>query len=82
MYPSPRTTPGFLNTKARTALVTWLVVYPLINLLLLVLDPLVAQWPMPLRTLLLTGLMVPVVVFWAMPLARKRFRNFLRPQQW
>lgn len=66
--------------KARMAIVTWIVVYPLITGLLLVLDPLLAGLPMPLRTLVLTAIMVPVMVFIAMPFATTRLHRWLTAQ--
>lgn len=41
--------------------------YPTITLLLAVTGPLVADWPLPLRTLLLTVIAVPLMVFVLLP---------------
>lgn len=68
-----------MNDRLRTALITWLVVYPMITALLAILEPWVSGWPMPLRTLLLSALMVPLMVLWAMPLATTKFAAFLNP---
>lgn len=70
-----------MKRKARTVIVTWVVVYPMITGLLTVLEPIVASWPMPVRTLLLTTIMVPLMVVWAMPVAIVRFHCFLDPKQ-
>ena len=40
---------------------TWLTVYPTITLLSVVLDPVISGWPMPVKTLVLTSIMVPVL---------------------
>ena len=66
-----------MNQKARQALITWLVVYPIITGLIIVLDPLLRGWPVPARTLLLSAIMVPLMVFWAVPAASKCFAGFL-----
>ena len=65
--------------RHRMALLTWLVVYPLITLLLALLEPLLGALPLPLRTLVLTGIMVPAMVYLAMPFATARLAVWLRP---
>lgn len=60
-----------MTRKHRTAILTWAVVYPLITTLLAVLEPLLGGLPMPLRTLILTVIMVPAMVYLAMPLANR-----------
>ncbi len=61
----------------KLALLTWAVVYPMITLLLIGLEPLVRDLATPLRTLILTALMVPAMVYVAMPLAKSRLKNWL-----
>lgn len=56
-----------VTIKTRLTLVTWAAGYPLITGLLVLFEPAVSGWPMPLRILLVSGIMVPVMVFWAMP---------------
>lgn len=63
--------------RHRMALLTWAVVYPLITTLLAVLEPLVGGLPVPLRTLVVSAILVPVMVYLAMPAATSRFRNWL-----
>ncbi len=63
----------------KLALLTWAVVYPMITFLLIVLDPLVGNLATPLRTLILTALMVPALVYVAMPFAKARLKNWLQP---
>ena len=77
--------PAAAKTGARTAapqrykmaVLTWFVVYPMITLLLAVLDPVLGTLPMPVRTLVLTLIMVPAMVYVAMPFATARFRAWL-----
>ncbi|MEL6745095.1 MAG: hypothetical protein AAFO68_06465 [Pseudomonadota bacterium] len=42
----------------RTFLIAWMVAWPTITVLIGVLEDVIGDWPLPLRTLLLTGLMV------------------------
>lgn len=61
----------------RQALLTWAVVYPLITALLTILDPVLTGLPIYLRTLLLTAMLVPVMVYIAMPLATRALKSWL-----
>ena len=63
--------------RHKLALLTWGVVYPMITGLLLVLEPLVGGLAMPLRTLVLTAIMVPAMVYLAMPFATTRLDTWL-----
>ena len=67
------------GTRARVALVTWMIVYPVITLLLVLLDELDTGWPLPLRTLVASAIMVPTMVFWIMPVVNGRLSRFLKP---
>jgi antibiotic biosynthesis monooxygenase (ABM) superfamily enzyme len=64
-------------SRHRLALLTWVVVWPLITALLLALEPLVADLPLPVRTLILSGLMVSIMSYAAMPLALRALRDLL-----
>lgn len=61
----------------KLALLTWGVVYPMITLLLTGLEPFVSELATPIRTLILTALMVPAMVYVAMPFAKARLKNWL-----
>lgn len=65
------------QNKWKLLLLNWLFVYPLINLLILVMFPLTEGWPMPLRTLVLTAIMVPVMGM-VLPKLHLRFAGWLR----
>ncbi|MEM8794565.1 MAG: hypothetical protein AAGE61_03275, partial [Pseudomonadota bacterium] len=60
------------HSKTRMAFLTWIVVYPLITVLIMILEPVLAHLALPVRTLILTGIMVPVMVYFAMPFATAR----------
>ena len=64
----------------KLAFLTWAVVYPLITGLLLLLEPMLDGLPVYLRTLLLTAILVPVMVYFAMPFATRRLASWLRPE--
>ncbi|MEM1075517.1 MAG: hypothetical protein AAF665_18375 [Pseudomonadota bacterium] len=61
----------------KLALLTWAVVYPMITLLLIGLEPFVSNLATPVRTFILTALMVPAMVYVAMPFAKTRLKNWL-----
>jgi hypothetical protein len=45
----------------------WLAIYPAITFLLWLAGPQIASWPLPLRTLLITAVLVPLMVFVLLP---------------
>lgn len=47
---------------------TWLAVDPLVTVVLAVTRPVLDVAPLPLQTLVLTAVVVPVAVLWAVPL--------------
>ena len=55
------------HRPARSALLTWIAIWPLITALLTLGEPVLAALPLPLRTLLLTGVLVPLMSFIVMP---------------
>ncbi|MEV3984401.1 hypothetical protein [Nonomuraea sp. NPDC049758] len=63
------------------AAITWLSVYSMIMLVQAVMGPVLAPLPLPLRTLVLTGIVVPAVVYALVPgLLRVRTRFHRRPR--
>jgi len=62
----------------KTAVLIWLAIYPSITLLMLLFGDLLAQLPMPLRTLVLTVVLVPLMVFVLLPRLQKLFAGWLR----
>jgi antibiotic biosynthesis monooxygenase (ABM) superfamily enzyme len=61
----------------KQAVITWLAVYPALTLTLAVLGPLIETWPLAFRTLLVTVLLVPIVVYVLLPLLNRAFRGWL-----
>jgi antibiotic biosynthesis monooxygenase (ABM) superfamily enzyme len=64
--------------RYRQALLVWLAIYPTITLLLELGGPLINDWPLPLRTLALTAVAVPTMVFVLIPALQRVFAGWLR----
>jgi uncharacterized protein len=62
--------------KWKMALLTWLCIYPLINILFVLLMPYIAHLPNLLKTLILTLILVPVMGV-ILGKLQKRFQNWL-----
>lgn len=58
-------------------LLTWLAIYPLITAILHLFGRYLSLLPLPLRTLILTGVLVYLMTYWVMPKLMKLFRNWL-----
>ena len=62
----------------KMAIVIWLAIYPLITLIFAVLGKyLILIEPLPLRTLLITVIAVPIMAFVLIPTLQKVFHNWL-----
>ncbi|MEN9347583.1 MAG: hypothetical protein RLZZ77_1094 [Bacteroidota bacterium] len=64
--------------KWKLAILIWMAIYPSITVLFLVLSPLMTDWPPYARTLVLTLILVPLMVFVFLPLIHKYFHHWLR----
>lgn len=73
--PAPAAPPRY-----KLAVLTWIGVYPIITLLLTILGPVTATWPLPLRTLVLTAVMVPTLTWVVIPALTRFFRAWLAAQ--
>jgi uncharacterized protein len=63
--------------RYKLALLTWAGAYPVITLILAVLSPAMAAWPLPLRTLLLSVTMVGALTWVVIPALTRLFRGWL-----
>ncbi len=63
--------------KYKMAILIWLAIYPSINILFWLLGDWLVTIPMLLRTLILTGILVPLMVFVLLPLLTRWFRTWL-----
>jgi antibiotic biosynthesis monooxygenase (ABM) superfamily enzyme len=70
-----RSRPG--PPRYKLALLTWAGAYAVITLLLTVLGPAMATWPLGLRTLVLSALMVVLLTWLVVPALTRLLRNWL-----
>jgi uncharacterized protein len=63
--------------RYKHALLTWAGAYAAITLILAVLGPAMATWPLPLRTLLLSATMVAALTWLVIPTLSRLFRGWL-----
>jgi antibiotic biosynthesis monooxygenase (ABM) superfamily enzyme len=65
--------------RHKMALLTWAGVWPVITLILWVLGPVMAMWPLALRTLVLSVLMVLAMTWVVIPSLTRIFLGWLAP---
>jgi antibiotic biosynthesis monooxygenase (ABM) superfamily enzyme len=63
--------------KWKFAIMVWLAIYPTITLVGFLIGDLIKNWPLPLKSLLMTGILVPLMVFILLPLLRKLLGDWL-----
>ena len=63
-----RSQPAASRSRHRLALRTWMGVYPVLTAIALVLEPILIGMPVPMRTLVMSALMVPIMVYGVTPL--------------
>jgi antibiotic biosynthesis monooxygenase (ABM) superfamily enzyme len=61
--PSPPAAPP----RWKTAVLVWLAIYPSLTVILWLVGPAIRDWPVALRTLLLTIVLVPLMVYVLLP---------------
>ena len=73
--PRPHTGPP----RYKLALLTWAGAYAVITLILALLGPMIASWPLALRTLVLSVTMVVALTWFVMPRLTSIFSVWLSP---
>lgn len=63
--------------KWKFALMVWVAIYPAITLLSYLIGNEIKDFPLALRTLIMTGILVPLMVYVLLPLLRKIIGNWL-----
>lgn len=63
--------------KWKFAIMVWLAIYPSITVVQILLGDILKNLPLALRTLILTGILVPLMVFILLPLLRKILAKWL-----
>ncbi|MGF1471933.1 MAG: antibiotic biosynthesis monooxygenase [Rubrobacteraceae bacterium] len=66
--------------RHKMALLTWLVVFPLITTIFYLIEPLLGWAPLPLRTMTTTLIMIPVMFYLVMPAITRVFDTWLYPE--
>jgi uncharacterized protein len=61
----------------KMAVLTWIAIYPALILVSLALAPVLGTWPMPLRLLLMTLILVPLMTWVLMPALARAARRWL-----
>lgn len=61
----------------KMALLTWIGLWPTVTVVMWVVRPQLAGLPVPVQTLLMTGLIVPTMAWVHMPLLTRLFRGWL-----
>jgi uncharacterized protein len=64
--------------RYKTVAITWLAVYPTLTLLLELFGDDLSKLALPLRTLVISAVLVPVAIYLVVPLLRRVFRSWLR----
>ncbi|WP_072998469.1 hypothetical protein [Epilithonimonas mollis] len=64
----------------KTAFLSWLVIYPVINIVSYFFDDLLIQIPLLVRTLLLLAILVPLMTYIIMPIYTKLFEKWLKKE--
>ena len=62
----------------KLALLSWLGLWPTVTAMMLLVRPQIEGLPVALQTLLMTGLIVPLMTWVHMPLLTRVFRGWLR----
>jgi uncharacterized protein len=65
------------RSRPRMALLTWVGAYSMITLILYLLGPFIADWPLLARTAVLSGLMVATLTWAVLPTLTRLFRGWL-----
>ena len=65
--------------RYKLALLTWAAAYPVITVILGLLGPEIANWPLGLRTLVVSVLMVATLTWLVMPGLTRLLRAWLQP---
>jgi antibiotic biosynthesis monooxygenase (ABM) superfamily enzyme len=63
--------------KWKFAVMVWLAIYPTLTFVSYLIGDVIKDWPLPLKTLLMTGILVPTMVFILLPILRKLLTNWL-----
>jgi uncharacterized protein len=63
--------------RYKIAVITWLAIYPALTVTIALLSPVLAPLPLFLRTLILTVVLVPIMVYVLVPTVQRLFAGWL-----
>ncbi|HSC92662.1 MAG TPA: hypothetical protein VLB86_13495 [Gaiellaceae bacterium] len=75
----PGSPPAGRPPRYKQALLTWAAAYAVITVVLAATGPAMASWPLALRTLVLSAVMVTALTWLIMPVLTRLFRGWLSP---
>ena len=64
-------------TKWKFAVMVWIAIYPAITVLTFLIGDSINNLTLPIKTLIMTGILVPLMIFVLLPLLRKLLGNWL-----
>ena len=64
-------------TKWKFAVMVWIAIYPAITVLTFLIGDSINNLPLPIKTLIMTGILVSLMIFVLLPLLRKLLGNWL-----
>jgi len=64
----------------KIALLTWVALWPTVTVVMWVVQPQLRTLPVPLQTLLMTAIIVPLMAWVHMPLLTRLFRGWITPR--
>jgi uncharacterized protein len=62
----------------KMAVIIWMGIYPTTTLVLWLMSPFITEFPLPIKTLCLTLVVVPIMAFTILPMLTKAFRRWLQ----
>jgi uncharacterized protein len=71
-------TPPAMPPRWKTAVVVWLAIYPSITFIQWLVGPKIQAWPLAVRTLALTSVLVPLMVYLLIPGFQRLLAPWLR----
>ena len=63
--------------KWKFAVMVWVAIYPTITLVTYLIGDYIKNFALPIKTLIMTGILVPLMIFVLLPILRKVMGNWL-----
>jgi antibiotic biosynthesis monooxygenase (ABM) superfamily enzyme len=64
----------------KTSVLIWLGIYPALTLVIWLVGPSIQDWPLPVRTLVMTAVLVPLMVYVLLPILNRLLATWIRPK--